>query len=109
MQLKKNLMEYTTNKKFFYMLQNPEQEKTLFILLIIISKMEPHILSDGWPSYASAISFLNINYNKRYTHEIVNHSEGFTNANNNNTNTVECLWSYLRTILERDTVSSEII
>lgn len=51
------------------------------------------IKSDGYPSYPRAIQ------NSLCTHVMVNHSEGFTNADGDHTNMIENIWSHFKTEL----------
>lgn len=47
------------------------------------------IKTDGWAAYPSAIRRCNREYESNFSHEIVNHSLGFTNEDGTHTNTVE--------------------
>lgn len=49
------------------------------------------VVTDGYPSYPAAVRSLQME------HIIVNHSEGFTNAEGDHTNLIENLWSHLKT------------
>lgn len=52
------------------------------------------IKSDGYPSYPSSIK------NAGCIHHIVNHSEGFINAEGEHTNKIENVWSHFKTELK---------
>lgn len=51
------------------------------------------IKSDGYPSYPRAIN------NAGCVHRVINHSEGFTNAQGEHTNAIENIWSHFKTEL----------
>jgi hypothetical protein len=51
------------------------------------------IRSDGYPSYPRAVE------SNFCIHEIINHSEGFINAEGIHTNLIENVWSHLKTSL----------
>lgn len=53
------------------------------------------LVSDGYPSYPQAARNLN------FTHLVVNHSLGFVNEEGDNTNSIENLWSHLKTEMRR--------
>ena len=53
------------------------------------------IITDGYPSYPSAIDL------NKYQHEIVNHSVRFTNDNGEHTNNIENIWSHLKCEIRR--------
>jgi transposase-like protein len=48
------------------------------------------IVTDGYPSYPSAVK------NFCSEHEVVNHSIGFVNAEGGHTDQIENLWSHLK-------------
>lgn len=56
---------------------------------------ETIVCTDGYPSYPGAVGLLGMR------HLVVNHTEGFVNANGDYTNNVENLWSHLKLELRR--------
>ncbi|KCZ81149.1 hypothetical protein H312_01441, partial [Anncaliia algerae PRA339] len=48
------------------------------------------LITDCYPSYPSAVAKFGSD------HKIVNHSEGFCNADGINTNSIENIWSHLK-------------
>jgi hypothetical protein len=52
------------------------------------------LVSDGYQSYVLAARELGL------THLIVNHSNGFVNAEGDHTNSIENLWSHLKSNLK---------
>ncbi|KCZ78198.1 hypothetical protein H311_00777, partial [Anncaliia algerae PRA109] len=56
------------------------------------------IITDGYPSYPKAVeSFAS-------QHIIINHSDGFNNADVFTTNNIENVWSYLKKIIVKKRV-----
>jgi hypothetical protein len=51
------------------------------------------LVTDGYPSYPQAAASLGM------THIIVNHSVGFTTESGDNTNSIENIWSHLKSEL----------
>jgi len=52
-----------------------------------------HIKSDGYPSYPKAIE------NANCVHSVINHTLGFVNEDGDHTNSIENVWSHLKTDL----------
>jgi transposase len=66
------------------------------LIEIIRDNVHPEsiLVTDGYPSYPAVDSNLSMD------HLIVNHSVGFRNENGDNTNSIENLWSHLKSNLK---------
>ncbi len=82
--------------KFFITVVHDRTTITLANIFRSFIAAGTHVKTDGWAAYPSAIRRCNDTFEMNLTHEVVNHSEGFTNADGTHTNTIENLWSHVR-------------
>ncbi|KAG0425998.1 hypothetical protein DMUE_6001 [Dictyocoela muelleri] len=83
-------IEETDEKRIFLMIIPNREITTFYNVLLKHVNIGSIVITDGHPSYPSAVSQFNSH------HIIVPHCEGFTNINGDNTNLIENLWSHLK-------------
>ena len=83
-------------QKFFLKITNTRTTQDFVNILLNNVKNKTNIKTDGWASYQSAIRYCNEHHNTQYSHEVVNHNQGFVNEFGTHTNTIEGFWSHLR-------------
>lgn len=90
--------ERLTNEKSKFFMTVVHDRTTITLSNVFRTYIAPgtHIKTDGWAAYPSAIRRCNDTFAMNLSHDVVNHSEGFTNADGTHTNTIENLWSHVR-------------
>ncbi|KAG0421375.1 hypothetical protein DMUE_6296, partial [Dictyocoela muelleri] len=83
-------IEETIQRKFFLVIVPNRQSSTILDLLRRNVNEGSVIITDGYPSYPSAVNDFNS------LHLIVSHSEGFVNYQGDHTNLIENLWSHFK-------------
>lgn len=83
-------IENNESQSFFLELVENRKSSTILELLKRRVKEGTIIVTDGYPSYPSAVRLFGA------VHHVVNHTEGFVNADGMHTNLIENLWGHLK-------------